>query len=135
MKMKAIFLTIFTGLLLVGCAGTETAPPQQTLTYPYVALPERQAQILNGMKEIRTGMLPSEVEVIMGTTDLVHDLFNRGMIDPKPIGYTWWYIIQRKTDTGSSAERAEKLVRVSFDFKDKVTRVDFWGIDKPLDDN
>ncbi len=80
-------------------------------------------------------MLPSEVEVIMGTTDLVHDLFNRGMIDPKPIGYTWWYIIQRKIDTGSSAERAEKLVRVSFDFEDKVTKVDFWGIDKPLDNN
>jgi hypothetical protein len=118
--------------LFAGC-GTSQPPASHGLVYPYVASAERQAQIVKGMGKIREGMSPSDVEAVLGKTDMVMDLFNRGEVNPKPIGYTWWYILQRKTDKGSSAEREEKLVRISFDLGDKVTKVDFWGIDKPPD--
>jgi hypothetical protein len=127
--MKTTFLIVLTGIAFVGCAGP-TPSRQEALAYPYVASRERQAEILNGMDRIKTGMTPSEVKATLGKTDFVYDLFNRGMKDSSPIGYTWWYILQRKTDTGSFAEREEKLVRVSFDLEDTVTKVDFWGIDK-----
>ena len=128
--MNRILAAITATMVLAGCAGSPTIS-QRSLTYPYVAPPERQAEIVSGMDKIKTGMTPAKVEAILGKTDLVHDLFNRGMKDSSPIGYTWWYILQRKTDTGSFAEREEKLVRVSFDLRDTVTKVDFWGIDKP----
>ena len=128
--MNRILAAITATMVLAGCAGSPTIS-QRSLTYPYVTPPERQAEIVSGMDKIKTGMTPAKVEAILGKTDLVHDLFNRGMKDSSPIGYTWWYILQRKTDTGSFAEREEKLVRVSFDLRDTVTKVDFWGIDKP----
>jgi hypothetical protein len=70
------------------CAGcAEASPPtSHGLVYPYVASIERQNQIKTGMAKIREGMSPSDVEAILGKTDMVMDLFNRGMINPKPIG-------------------------------------------------
>ena len=132
--MRKIFICMVAAIILAGCAGSQPVS-RLSLTYPYVASLERQEQIRMGMVKVKTGMTPSEVAAVMGKTDLVHDLFERGVKDSKPIGYTWWYIIQRKTDTGSTDERAEKLVRVSFDLADKVTKVDIWGIDKPSDNN
>lgn len=132
--MKATICVALTGFILLGCGVTEPVP-HQSLAYPYVASLERQAQILSGMGRIKAGMSPSEVEAIMGKADIVLDLYNRSMFDPKPTGYTFWYIIQRNTDTGSAVERDEKLVRVTFDLMDRVTNVDFWGIDQPSDEN
>jgi hypothetical protein len=131
--MRKIAGIIAISLFCAGCAGT-SPPTSRGIVYPYVASVERQGQIKIGMAKIREGMSPSEVEAILGKTDIVMDLFGRGMGNPNPIGYTWWYILERKTDKGSSAERGEKLVRISFDLKDKVTKVDFWGFDKPSGD-
>lgn len=132
--MSKLFICMVAAVILAGCASAQPAS-SLSLTYPYVATPERQEQIRKGMEKVKAGMTPAEVEAVLGKTDLVHDLFNRGMKDAKPIGYTWWYIMQRRTDTGSADERAEKLVRVSFDLADKVTKVDFWGIDKPVENH
>jgi len=113
--------------LLTGCTVSKPTPLQGR-AYPYVAPPERQAEIRNGMAKLTIGMTPADVEALMGKPDEVHELYDR-IKNAKPVGYTWWFIIQRKADSGSVAEKAEKLVRVSFNLKDTVTRVDWWGME------
>ena len=131
--MKTTFLIVLTGIAFVGCAGPIPSR-QQALTYPYVASPERQAEILGGMDQIKTGMAPSDAERCLGKPDEIRKLYDR-IKTADPVGYTWWYIIERQAASGSVVEKAEKLVRVSFNLKDRVTRVDSWGIENKSDNN
>ena len=97
------------------------------MTYPYVASPERKSVIENGYLKIENGMTPIQVEMILGKPDEVKPLYEPKVKKAKKIGVTYWYLIERKRDTGSVIDRAEKLVRVSFNLKNLVTNVDHWG--------
>jgi hypothetical protein len=133
MKMRNTVFAIVAVSLLAGCAGSPSVS-SQSLSYPYVATPNRQDQILNGMGRVKADMDPSDVERFLGKPDEIRKLYDR-IKNADPVGYTWWYIIERHTPSGSVVEKAEKLVRVSFDLKDKVTRVDSWGIETKSDNN
>ena len=125
--MKSIALTV----AIAAMVGWATPPRSfgDGLTYPYVASPERQEQIRTGMTNVTQGMSPSDVEAILGKPDEVRKLYGR-IKQAEPVGYTWWFIVQRKAESGSVNDKAEKLVRVSFTLNDRVTRVDATGMEQ-----
>lgn len=70
-----------------------------------------------------------EVKSILGEPDEIRLLYGSSTGNEKPVGYTYWYIIRRAVKNGSVNEKQEVLVRVSFDRKGLVTKVDHWGFD------
>ncbi|MBK8126081.1 MAG: hypothetical protein IPK56_05140 [Elusimicrobia bacterium] len=94
---------------------------------PYVAGHERKTSIEQGYAKIKIGMTPKQVEECVGNPDEVNPLYEPKIKNPKQIGITYWYWIERRQETGNANERGEKLVRVSFDLKNQVTAVDHWG--------
>ncbi len=113
--------------LCSGC-GKSAARTGPALTYPYLAPAERAQQIRTGRLALVVGSSPEAVKKAVGEPDEVRDLFDK-IKSAKPVGYTWWYIVERRAASGSAADRAEKLVRVSFGLDDRVTKVDAWGLD------
>lgn len=124
--MKRTLVVIAAVFLFAGRATSQV--PGEPLVYPYVAAPERQAQILDGFEEIKPGMSPSDVTSFLGQPDEIRSLLDH-IKNSEPVGYTWWFIIERKAESGSVVEKAEKLVRVTFNLTDEVTHIDSWGIE------
>ena len=75
-------------------------------------------------------MTLQQVKRILGDPDEIRPLYELEIYKPKQIGYTHWYLIQRKIVKGSQNERDEKLVRVSYDLNWTVTHIDHWGFDE-----
>jgi hypothetical protein len=63
----------------------------------------------------------------LGDPDDSTALYQPVIKNPKQIGYSHWYLIQRLAGVGSAAEMAEQLVVVRFDLEMKVSRIDHWG--------
>ncbi len=101
--------------------------PAFSITYPYFANEKRAILIQTQFKKIKIGSNEAQVLNILPDPDEILDLFEPRMIKPKVVGKTYWYIIQRKQGTGSVIEKAEKLVRVSFNKKGTVIAIDHWG--------
>jgi hypothetical protein len=79
-------------------------------------------------------MTVEQVKSVLGDPDEIKELYEPKIKTPKQIGNTYWYIIQRLQESGSAVDKAEKLVRVSFSLKGRVTAIDYWGFDvKPND--
>lgn len=95
------------------------------LTYPYLATALRKKQIVDGIKSIEIGMTIDDVIHLLGKPDEVHELYPSKSSE-KAIGFTYWYIIQRMKGNGSVAEKAEHLVRISFNLNGIVIRKDQW---------
>lgn len=95
--------------------------------YPYYASPERSLLITTNYTEIKTGDSIDKVLKKLPSPDEVHDLYEPKVFRPNIIGKTYWYIIQRKAESGSVNEKDEKLVRVSFNLQEIVTKIDHWG--------
>jgi hypothetical protein len=98
--------------------------------YPYYASEQRTAQIKSSYKQIQKGMTTEQVKKLLGEPDEIRPAYEPEIWNPNQIGYTHWYLIQRKTDTGSQNDRDEKLVRIFYDFKWSVVKVDHWGFDE-----
>ena len=114
--------------LCTACAGNPKRPTSR-LTYPYVASPQRETRIRAGRTRVKIGMSPDAVRSILDEPDEIRDLYSKNTIKAaKPIGYTWWYLVQRRTDDGSAEDRDEKLLRVTFSLSHKVAKVDAWGL-------
>ena len=124
--MRNGYVVMAVAILLTGCTGSQV--PGEPPTYPYLATAQRQAQILDGFEEIKPGMSPSDVTAFLGQPDEIRSLLDH-IKNSEPVGYTWWFIIERKAESGSVDEKAEKLVRVTFDLTDEVTHIDSWGIE------
>jgi hypothetical protein len=99
-------------------------------SYPYYASEQRTAQIKSRYKQIQKGMTTEQVKKLLGEPDEIRPAYEPKIWNPKQIGYTHWYLIQRKNDTGSQNDRDEKLVRIFYDFKWSVVKVDHWGFDE-----
>ena len=127
--MKYFVAILAMAALITGCENSHSVS-KPSLTYPYVATPERRAHILEGMEKVKAGMTPTDVRNVLGEPDEIRKLYdpNISLKNREPIGYTWWFIIERKVESGSVNEKVEKLFRVSFDLEDKITQVDSWGI-------
>jgi len=98
--------------------------------YPFYASKQRADQIKGNYKKIQIGMTPQQVKQLLGEPDEIRPFYEPKIYKPKQIGYTHWYLIQRKTDKGSRNDKDEKLVRVFYDLNWIVTRVDHWGFDE-----
>ena len=96
---------------------------EMKVNYPYVAPPERKKVITENYMKVSAGMTSEEVMNILGKPDEIIKLYEPQIIDPKQIGYTYWYYIERKSPTHRVQE---KLVRVSFDMKYRVMKVAKW---------
>lgn len=127
--MRNFASLVITAILLSGCAHSPSAV-EKTLTYPYIATPERQAQVFQGVEKIKVGMSSADVRSCMGDPDEVKNSYdpNISLKNRDPIGYSWWYIIERKTESGSVTANGLKLVRASFDLNDTLTQVDSRGV-------
>lgn len=103
------------------------------LVYPYFAKETRETRIRSRFREISSGMSTEQVKMILGDPDQIKNLFEPKVKSPRRIGQTYWYLIQRLSDSGSVEEKDEKLVRVSFDLNGVVTGVDHWGFEPGVD--
>ena len=74
-------------------------------------------------------MSPRQVQSLLGEPDEIRPLYEPKIWNAKQIGYTHWFLIQRRTDKGSEDAKDEKLVRISYDLNWKVLRIDHWGFD------
>ena len=84
--MKRIQIALALFAFCTGCHGNLKRPHSQ-LVYPYVATPQREAQIRAGMARIKIGMSPNAVRSILGEPDEVRDLLDKNNIKrAKPIG-------------------------------------------------
>ncbi len=120
--MKALSGVLFMIFMCLACSMNT-----YSIEYPYIAGPERAYQIKTQFIKIQNGMTPSEVKGIMGNPDEIRDRLEPKMKKAKKIGYAYWYLIQRTVEYGSVLEKDEKLVRVAFDLKDRVIKIDHWG--------
>jgi hypothetical protein len=114
--------------LLTGCSFI--AGNGGKITYPYYAPQERRDTIENGCEELRHGMYPNEVKGLLGDPDEINDTYrpeDKLAKNPKPVGYSYVYLIQRLQEKGSAEEKDEILLRLHFDSEDKLVRIDRIG--------
>jgi outer membrane protein assembly factor BamE (lipoprotein component of BamABCDE complex) len=114
-------------ILVIFAIGFAEYVPCQTIKYPYTATAERKAAIKHGFKKIKKGMTYQQVRKLMGEPDETKPLYQPRKHNPKQIGTTYWYIIQRIKESGSVNQKDEILVRVSFNLSGKVIQIDQWG--------
>ena len=95
-------------------------------SYPYRAIENRANTIRSEHKRINLKMSASRVIEILGEPDETLPLFEPKLKNPKQIGFTYWYLIQRLQNNGSVNEKNEKVVRISFDLNWTVTALDHW---------
>lgn len=130
--MKIPLILVFLSVLLsaeIGCAA-KSIEESKIASYPYFATHERIAQIKGNYRKVQLGMTSEEVKSILGDPDETRPLYEPKIWNAKQIGYTHWFLIQRKVAEGSANDRDEKLVRVSYDLNWKVTHVHHWGFDE-----
>ena len=126
MKNKIIYAILISVLLTTPF----NAFSQDTsMSYPYIASEERQEFIKENYKKIQINQTEQEVKQILGTPDEILLLYEPKIKKPEKIGFTFWYILQRLKENGSQNEKAEKLVRISFNIDGKVTAIDQWGLE------
>lgn len=131
MKNLQITLLIVLGFLVSSMpvwGDTRTINTREIEKYPFHANPDREAKIKNGYGHIIIGITPEQVKEILGEPDEVRYLYEPRIKMGKKIGYTHWFVIRRLVKSGSVNDRDESLVRVSFNFEDKVTAIHSWGV-------
>ena len=97
------------------------------ITYPYLASPDRQAQIRHQYPRIKAGMTEKEVRALLGNPDVVSDLYEHVKAS-KPVGSTLWYVVSQQKEHGSENEVLRKAVAIRLDMSGRVTRVDPLGL-------
>ncbi len=131
---KEIFFLNITITLLVLFSGdllsARNSRLEKTMVYPYTASKQRAAHIKENYRKIKIGMNQDDVRAILGEPDEVRPLYEPMKMNPREIGTTYWYLIQRLSDHGSQAGKGEKLVRITLNLHEKVTKVDHWGFQK-----
>jgi hypothetical protein len=123
-----ILLSISISFSLTGCSFINGSG--NDIDYPYYAPQVRRDTIENGCDELRTGMYAADVRGILGEPDEINDTYrpeDKLAKNPKPIGYSYVYLIQRLCEKGSVDEKDEKLLRIFFDVEDKLIKVDRVG--------
>ena len=113
-------MTIFIFLIF-----TSTIQPE--MNYPYTASDERSELIRVQYMKIKIGDTEQMVVNLLTEPDEIFDLYEPKKHNPRVIGKTFWYIIQRMCKSCSANEKKEKLVRISFDLNGKVFEVTHWG--------
>ena len=127
---KFILVSVLLGSLAPIVGRTQETKTSTTITYPFHASGERSKQIIENYRTIEIGMSVDQVNTIIGPPDENLPLFEPKIFKPLQIGRTHWYLLQRLTETGSANDKAEKLVRISYDTNWKVIRVDHRGFDE-----
>lgn len=102
-------------------------PPFKAIgSYPFRASPERVDAIRRGQSHVVVGGTPSSVVAALGEPDEVMPLYEPKHNATKVIGYTYWYVIQRRVRSGSVLERQESALRIAFSLDHKVSAIDAW---------
>ena len=127
--MKYILIPLIAFTFAAGESPAQNTMENRQISYPYFATSERSDQIKKYYKIIQIGMTPQEIKSLLGEPDETHPLYEAQILNAKQIGYTQWFLVQRRTDKGSAKDKDEKLVRVSYDLNWKVLGVDHWGFD------
>jgi len=77
--------------------------------------------LLNNFKKISPGMSINYVEKIMGLPNEKRNIYSSiNKIEANKLGTAYIYLISRKSDYGSIAQRKEKHIRVNFNKSGKV---------------
>ena len=94
------------------------------INYPYRATEDRLRKIRQGSKAVSAGMDRNDVLAKIGLPDEINDTLDKNDLKRK-VGFSFVYLEQRDKEVGSVKEKNEKLVRIHFDLKKKVTGVVF----------
>jgi hypothetical protein len=125
-RLRTLLIVLAVGpVLLAGGCGSGTVQPAAPAAKPLRASPQREAEILRGSGDIKSGMTAADVERLVGTPDQVLPLYEPVVKNAKQIGTTHWYIIEESSDKPANS----KAVRVSFDLDGRVTAIDRLGFD------
>jgi len=115
-------------MVMCGCLGQQSENANCTISYPYVATAARHASILSGLPKVATGITADQVLRLIGEPDEDNPTYDsKDARTAKTKGHSFVYLLERKTNTGSVIERAERLIRIHFDLDNKVVRVDRVG--------
>lgn len=125
---SALLIVYFSAISAM--ASESTFVEKEINHYPFSASVERSATIRSRYQRVAAGMSPAEVISILGEPDEIRRLYSASTGNEKHIGYTYWFVIRRAVENGSVNERQEALVRISFDLKGRVMKVDHWGFDE-----
>lgn len=130
-KMFLMVLGVFAALCFYGCSsGGAGAASSSGINYPYYATEQRKAVIVEGVKRLFVGMPRAEAVKIMGEPDEITQTYQTldAMQKGQSFGYTYVYLIQRKSALGSIVDRQEKLYKLHFNLNDVLLRVEGEGI-------
>ena len=97
------------------------------MNYPYIATSERASLIQNEYHKINKGDSISTVLRLLNEPDEIQALYEPQIYKPNVTGKTYWYIIQRISNTGSVNEKNDILVRITFDLNENVVNVHHRG--------
>ena len=123
------FITPLLAIFIISCSSINRkniTPKNDVISYPYIASPVRQKFILDNYSQVKVGQTANEVKTILGTPEKTSPWYEARIYKPKQIGFTFIYLLQQLKEHGSQNDKAVKLVRISFDLKGKVSKIDQW---------
>ncbi len=127
MKFSKIIITavLFSGAIInfSGCANLSTA---HKITAPYNATAQRKQQIINAKSLVRVNDTEARVVKIAGEPDEVRNISTSLNGDNK-VGYAFIYILKRDRDQGSIIQRGEQNMKIIFNNKKIVTKIEVNG--------
>lgn len=104
-------------------SSAQTGGEHQSLRHPYVASQKRQNQIVGAYRQVRVGMSEKDVIALLGEPDEKNATYEAKIINPRQIGLSYVYVVQRLKECGSVDAMQEEVVRIQFDDLGLVVRV------------
>lgn len=127
MKFSKIIITaaLFSGAIInfSGCVNLSTA---NKITTPYNATAQRAQQIINAKRLVRVNDTEERVVKIAGDPDEVRNI-STSLDGNNKIGYAFIYILKRERDQGSMTQRREQNLKIIFNNKKIVTKIEVNG--------
>ena len=95
-------------------------------SYPHNMKTSRVKTIRHGVSGVSVGDSRLDVEKMIGAPDELKHLYAPNS-PATQIGYTCWYVIKRDMKSGSVNQKNEDVIRLTYDFSNNLTSIDFWG--------
>ena len=129
-KVFFMFFGILASLCFYGCSSIGGGSSASGINYPYYASEQRSKAIIDGVRKLVAGMPSTEVVKIMGEPDEITKTYQTldAMQKGQSSGYSYVYLLQRKSALGSIVERQEKLYKLNFNLNDVLLKVEAEGI-------
>lgn len=119
-------------------ASSRPSPFTRQLIYPYRMDDESLVKFRDGLRSLSRGMLYNEIVRLLGSPDIVCDLYDhRHIINIKgryrPIGFSAFYIISQYREDGSFVQKGQTAIVLRFNNDGEMCEYEGWGDLKKYD--